>query len=159
MLLVLIHRDFCFDFSRSLDVLLVQVIIDRLHGGWGFAVGPAVLVNDLRDQLMQTVHVVHLLRGDVADNARYLRILLLVLQRHTDVEIGVFDLFCDPLAQFLNDLHNQHTFVTVMFASAIVAADPETTCNDTGEAQQQQELSRSHCTNVVNDRLVPVLCA
>ena len=157
MLLVLVHSDFCFDFSRSLDVLFVKIIVDGLHGRRGFTVRSPVLVNNLNDQLMQAVHVVHLLSCNIAHDARYLRILFLVLQGHADVAVSVLDLFGDLLAQFFDDLHGQHTFVTVMFASAIVAAEPETTCNDTGEAQQQQELSRSHCTNVVNDRLVPVL--
>ena len=154
-----VHCDFRLDFRSSVNVLFVEIVIDRLHSRGRISVGPAILINDLHDQLVQAVHMIHLLSSNVAYDARYLRVLLSVFERHADVTVGILDLFGDLLAQLLDDLHNQHTFVTVMFASAIVAAEPETTCSETGEAQQQQELSRSHCTNVVKERLVPVLWA
>ena len=159
MLLAFVHSYLCFDFGSVVDVLGVQVVVNCLHRCRWFAVCPTVLVDDLDDELVQAVHVVHLLGRDVAYNTGELGILITIFKRHLRIASGVLDLFRDLLAQFFDDTHGQHTFVTVMFASAMFAADPEITCRVTGDAQQQQELSRSTWTSVLNPRLVPVLWA
>jgi hypothetical protein len=51
------------------------------------------------------------------------------------------------------------TFVTTTLQSVKVVAVSFTICNDTPDAQGQQELFSDTCTSVVNESAVPVLCA
>ena len=70
------------------------------------AVEGAVLVDQVHHDLVQAGHVVQLLGAQVVGDPGQLRVLVPVLHGHLRIALGVFDLFLDALAQFLNYLHS-----------------------------------------------------